>query len=260
MTRDIPPGELAGILRERAGERNLVLFLDYDGTLTAIVDHPEKAWLGDDTRRVLERVAGKHPVYIVSGRDMNDVRGRVGLEGVEYIGSHGFHMMEAAPGVDPQELEEAAAELETAANELEQWLDYIDGVFIERKRYSFALHYRRANRDDLQQISAAARDVMERYASVAYKKGKEVIEFVPDIPWDKGQCMIALLARLKETSGDDRPYAVYIGDDVTDEDAFRVLDRDTGLGVLVADTARDSAAEFRLSDPEGVREFLEELD
>lgn len=260
MTRDIDPGELAGILRDRIGDRCLLLFLDYEGTLTAIVNHPEKALLGDDARRTLERIAKVHEVYVISGLDRNDVRERVGIEGVEYVGSHGFHMMEAAPGIDPLDLEEAVAELETAANELEQWLDYIDGVFIERKKYSFALHYRRANREDLQQINAAARDVMERYASVAYNKGKEVIEFVPDIPWDKGCCLQALLARWKETPGGGDAFAVYIGADMTDEDAFRTLDGETGLGVLVADNPRESAAEFRLSDPNAVSAFLDAVD
>lgn len=260
MTRDIAPGELAGILGERIGDRRLVLFLDYDGTLTAIVDHPEAAVLDDGMRQSLERVAAAHPVFVISGRDMNDVRQRVGLEGVEYVGSHGFHMMEVAPEIDPAELEEAVTELEVAANELEQWLDYIDGVFIERKRYSFALHYRRANREDLQQIGAAARDVMERYASVTYKKGKEVIEFVPDIPWDKGRCVQALLAREKETAGGGEAFPVYIGDDVTDEDAFRALDPQNGLSILVADTARESAAEFRLGGPDDVRALLDALD
>lgn len=260
MTQDIAPRDLAGVLRQRLGDRRLLLFLDYDGTLTSIVDHPEKALLEDDSRAVLKRIVRRHPVYVVSGRDMNDVRNRVGIEGIEYVGSHGFHMMESAPEIDPQELEEAAVELDTAANELEQWLDYIDGVFIERKRYSFALHYRRANRDDLQQIGAAAQDVMERYASVAFKKGKEVIEFVPDIPWDKGRCLQALMARWKETADGADAFAVYIGDDITDEDAFRILDPDAGLCVLVAETGRETAAEFRLSDPHGVRMFLEALD
>lgn len=260
MTRAIAPGGLAGILRDRIDGRRLVLFLDYDGTLTSIVAHPGLALLDDEARRSLERIAKAHPVYIISGRDMKDVRERVGLDGVEYVGSHGFHMMEAAPEINTQDLEEAVSELEAAANELEQWLDYIDGVFIERKKYSFALHYRRADRLDLQQINAAARDVMERYGSVTCKKGKEVIEFVPDIPWDKGRCVQALMSRWKEAAGGRDAYAVYIGDDITDEDAFRVLDRDTGLGVLVADSARESAAEFRLSDPESVRAFLDALD
>lgn len=260
MTTRIEPRELIDSLNARLDDKRLVLFLDYDGTLSHIVEHPDHAALDEATRRAVSRAAAKHPVYVISGRDLDDVRGRVAVEEIDYVGSHGFQMPEAVPGIDPESLEEAVHELGLAANELEQWLDYIDGVFIERKKYSFALHYRRADRLDLQQINAAARDVMERYGSVTCKKGKEVIEFVPDIPWDKGRCVQALMSRWKEAAGGRDAYAVYIGDDITDEDAFRVLDRDTGLGVLVADSARESAAEFRLSDPESVRAFLDALD
>lgn len=259
MTRDIESRELHDILRDRLGERHLALFLDYDGTLSSIVDHPGLAVLDDGTHRALERVAGRHPVHVISGRDLDDVRKRVAVEGIHFVGSHGFQMSDALPEVDRQTLEEAVHELESAASELEQWLDYIDGVVIERKKYSFALHYRMVDRDDLQQIRAAALDVLERYGSITSKKGKQVIEFIPDVPWDKGRCIQALIARLNDDGGGRETYPVYIGDDLTDEDAFGVLEPDTGISVLVADDPRASAAEFRLRDVHAVREFLEEL-
>ncbi|MDZ7842512.1 MAG: trehalose-phosphatase [Gammaproteobacteria bacterium] len=259
MNLEIGPRELANTLKDRLGDRRLVVFLDYDGTLSQIVQHPAYAVLDEPTRRVLAGVAAVHPVYVISGRDLDDVRERVAVEGIYCVGSHGFQMPEAAPGIDPLALEEAAYELRSAADELEQWLDYIDGVVIERKRYSFALHYRMVDRDDLKQIHAAAADVLERYGSVTSKRGKQVIEFIPDIPWDKGLCLQALMARLDD-SDDARPlFPMYIGDDVTDEDAFRVLDPATGMSVVVAEDERDSAAEFRLSGVPAVRAFLEEL-
>lgn len=260
MTRQIEPRELSESLNARLGDKRLVLFLDYDGTLSHIVEHPDHAVLDDDTRRVLGRVAAKHPVHIISGRDLDDVRERVAVEGVYYVGSHGFQMPEVVPGMDPESLEEAVHELGLAADELEQWLDYIDGIVIERKKYSFALHYRMVDRDDLKQIHAAAADVLERYGCVTSKRGKQVIEFVPDIPWDKGLCLRALLARLEEeTGGGQGLFPLYIGDDVTDEDAFRILDPETGMSVVVAEDERRSAAEFRLRDVTDVRVFLEEL-
>lgn len=259
MTREIEPGALFDTLQARLGERRLALFLDYDGTLSQIVDHPEHAVLDDHTRRALERVVGRHPVYVISGRDLDDVRRRVAVEGIDYVGSHGFQMPEAAPGIDPEALEEAVDELDAAASEIEQWLDYIDGVVIERKKYSLALHYRMVDRDDLKQIHAAAADVLERYGSVTSKRGKQVIEFIPDIPWDKGLCLQALLARLDETAGGRTLFPVYIGDDVTDEDAFRMIDADKGMSVVVAEDRRESAAEFRLRDVAAVEAFLAAL-
>lgn len=257
MTRAIEARELADTLHARLDNRRLVLFLDYDGTLSHIVDHPDHAVLDEETRGVLEDVARKHPVYVVSGRDLDDVRRRVAVDTVYYVGSHGFQMPEAAPGIDPEALDEAVQELDSAASELEQWLDYIDGIVIERKRYSFALHYRMVDRDDLKQIHAATADVLERYGSVTSKRGKQVIEFVPDIPWDKGLCIEALLARLDDSAGGPELFPVYVGDDATDEDAFRVLNSGTGMTVVVADDERESAAEFRLRDVPAVRAFLE---
>lgn len=259
MARVIEPRQLVDTLNARLDGRRLALFLDYDGTLSHIVDHPHQAVLDEATRRVLGRVAADHPVYVISGRDLDDVRQRVAVDAIYYVGSHGFQMPDAVPGIDPEALKEAARELESAAGELEQWLDYIDGIVIERKKYSFALHYRMVDRDDLKQIHSATADVLERYGSVTSRRGKQVIEFVPDVPWDKGLCLQALLVRLDETAGGRGFFPVYIGDDLTDEDAFRVLDAGTGVTVVVSQDERESAAEFRLRDVSEVRAFLEAL-
>lgn len=256
MTREIEPGELNEVLSSRRNERRLVLFLDFDGTLTPIVERPEHALLDAGTRGALERLAAILPVYVISGRDREEVTRLVGVDRVHFVGSHGFDLLDSLPGLDTEALEEALPELQAAAGELESWLDYIDGVQIERKKYSVALHYRRVDSRDLQQIHAAAEDVMERYGAVTMKRGKKVIEFLPDIPWDKGQCVRALLERLAKESGGQELFPVYIGDDVTDEDAFRVLENEPALAVLIAADPRDSAAAFRLRDSSAVREFL----
>src|SRR6267142_5502760 len=73
----------------RRGDR-LAVFLDYDGTLTPIVSHPEDAWLPDSMRQTLQSLAARVPVAILSGRDLDDVRGRVLVDGIVYAGSHGF--------------------------------------------------------------------------------------------------------------------------------------------------------------------------
>ena len=77
--------EIAG-----AGDRSLAIFLDYDGTLTPIVSHPEKAFLSDSTRQTLRTLATQAPVAILSGRDLDDVRQRVNIGAIVYAGSHGF--------------------------------------------------------------------------------------------------------------------------------------------------------------------------
>jgi len=259
MPREVSALALRDILRDRLAGRRLAVFLDYDGTLTPIVDRPELAVLPDATRRVLEALAKAHPVYVISGRDRDDVRELVGVEDVQFVGSHGFHMLDKLPGIDQETLDEAVPQLQAAADELEQWLDYIDGVLIERKKFSFALHYRLVDQHDLRQIKAAAEDVLERYSALTSKKGKKVIEFVPDIPWDKGRCLQALLEQVREQSGGVDVYPIYLGDDVTDEDAFGVLADGEGTGILVAREAQSSAAEFRLPDTDAVADFLQGL-
>ncbi|MGD8617373.1 MAG: trehalose-phosphatase, partial [Gammaproteobacteria bacterium] len=121
---------------QRAAGRRTVIFLDYDGTLTPIVERPEQARLAPRMRRTLERLADRYTVAIISGRDLHDVRQRVGLENPFYAGSHGFDI--AGPrgsGQAPPEAEAALPELDAAETELREALRAVDGVLIERKRF-----------------------------------------------------------------------------------------------------------------------------
>ena len=88
----MPPSALDCIheIIAEAGGKRPVVFLDYDGTLTPIVGHPEDAWLPESMRQTLRSLASHLPVAILSGRDLDDVRGRVLVDGIVYAGSHGF--------------------------------------------------------------------------------------------------------------------------------------------------------------------------
>ena len=107
----------------RSGDR-IAVFLDYDGTLTPIVSHPQDAWLPDSMRQTLRSLAARVPVAILSGRDLDDVRGRVLVDGIVYAGSHGFDI--AGAGGLRRELGAAYLPvLETAETELREALDEI---------------------------------------------------------------------------------------------------------------------------------------
>ncbi len=115
----------------RSGDR-LAVFLDYDGTLTPIVSHPEDAWLSESMRQTLQSLAARVPVAILSGRDLDDVRGRVLVDGIVYAGSHGFDI--AGAGGLHRELGAAYLPvLDTAETELREALDEISGAQLERK-------------------------------------------------------------------------------------------------------------------------------
>src|SRR3954470_7999777 len=110
-----------------AAEKRLAVFLDYDGTLTPIVSQPEDAWLTDSMRETLRSLAARVPVAILTGRDLDDVRGLVLVDGIVYAGSHGFDI--AGAGGLRRELGAAyLSVLDTAETELREALDEIVGA------------------------------------------------------------------------------------------------------------------------------------
>ena len=249
---------LADVLAEELRGRRLALFLDYDGTLTPIVERPEDATLPPATRDALRRLARRCPVAVVSGRGLDDVRALVDLDQVYYAGSHGFRI--AGPDGSRTTHEAGQAFLpavDRAENELLTELRDIDGASVERKDVAVAVHFRR--------VAPARRDeVIERFHRVAAahdklatSRGKMVLELRPDLDWDKGQAVLWLLRALD--LDDTRTLPVFIGDDTTDEDAFAAL-QGRGIGILVRDEPRPTAAQHALEDPRQVRRFLEALE
>jgi alpha,alpha-trehalase len=237
--------------------RKPAVFLDYDGVLTPIVEHPDLAVLSDETRRVLADLASVATVAVVSGRDVNDVRGKVQVPGIYYAGSHGFDII--TPSGDPvvderlDRFQAYLAPLDTATEQLEDRLRGVPGAQVERKRFAIAVHYRRVADTDFALVEEAVRDTAPTVPSLRVATGKKIFEFRPDFDWDKGRAMRWLLAEL----GLDREMVtpVYLGDDTTDEDAFRVI-RKRGIGVVVGREGEPSLARFALEDTDEVTSFL----
>jgi trehalose 6-phosphate phosphatase len=255
--REVGSDRLAEHVLEASRSRQLAVFLDYDGTLTPIVDHPERAVLGQDMRRVLRRLAKHCVVAVISGRKREDVERLVDLYTVYYAGSHGFDISgpdgaqihhEEGAGFIPM-LQEAERELRTA-------LEAIDGAIVEGKRFSVAVHYRLVHSSDLERVRDAVNRTMLRFPELRRSLGKKVFELRPAMDWDKGKAMLWLIEALKLDK--TAVYPIYVGDDWTDEDAFEAL-AENGLGVLVAGHARLSHARFRLRDPKEVKQFLNSL-
>src|SRR5437763_11215894 len=238
----------------RRGDR-LAVFLDYDGTRTPIVSHPQDAWLSDSMRQALQSLAARVPVAILSGRDLDDVRGRVLVDGIVYAGSHGFDI--AGAGGLRRELGAACLSvLDEAETELREELDEIPGAQLERKHLSVAAHYRNVNQNDAFRVALAMDEVAARHRELRRIDGKKVYELLPDIDWNKGKAMLWLL----ETLGLERRNVlpIYIGDDRTDEDAFRAIEK-RGVAILVSEQPQITAASYWLNHPEDVERFLGEL-
>ena len=238
-----------------AREKGLAVFLDYDGTLTPIVSQPENAWLSDSMRQVLRELAARAPVAILSGRDLNDVRRRVDLDGVVYAGSHGFDIA-ASGGLCRQLGTEYLSVLDTAEKELRDALDEIPGAQLERKRFSVAAHYRNVKENDASKVREVVEAISAGHRELRSMNGKKVYELLPAIDWDKGRAVIWLLETLDLEREDLRP--IYIGDDSTDEDAFRALEH-RGVGILVTEQSQPTTARYSLKDPAEVERFLRAL-
>ena len=250
------PSALEFIREIAGGHGQLAVFLDYDGTLTPIVSHPEEAVLSDSMRQTLRELAARAPVVaILSGRELDDVRRRVNIDSIVYAGSHGFDI--AGPhGLRRQMATEFLSNLDMAEKELHAVLGGISGARVERKRFSVAAHYRNVKENDVPKVEQAVSEVATRHRGLRRMEGKKVFELLPAIAWDKGKAMLWLLETLGSERGNIRP--IFIGDDRTDEDAFRALEQ-RGIGILVSEQSQPTGAKYSLKDPAEVEYFLRAL-
>ena len=246
---------LEEIARGMAGKR-VALFLDYDGTLTPIVERPELATLSGGMRETLRKLAGLCAVAVVSGRDRANVEALVALDNVAYAGSHGFDI--AGPDGEslPGRGEPFIAVLREVQGQLRERLRGISGALVESKKFAVAVHYRLVAEAERPRVEQAVLEVMGRYPNLRRSSGKMVYEILPAVDCDKGRAVLALLRMLKLDGPDALP--VFLGDDRTDEDAFRVL-RKNGIGILVAEAPRESHAAYLLHNVDEVRDFLQWL-
>ncbi|MGB0436898.1 MAG: trehalose-phosphatase, partial [Mycobacterium sp.] len=226
------------------------------GTLSPIVSDPGAARLADGAAEALELVSTVCPVAILSGRDLADISDRVAIEGLWYAGSHGFELTE--PDGTYHCNEEAAVFvpiLEQAAADLRQSLAQVPGLRVEHKRFAVAVHYREVAPERVAEIVSAAHQLGAR-AGLRVTSGRKLVELRPDLDWDKGTTLAWIRDRI-DPSGSLLP--IYIGDDLTDEDAFDAVQFD-GIGIVVRsdeDGNRRTAAHFTLQSPDQVREFIQ---
>ncbi|MDT7734361.1 MAG: trehalose 6-phosphate phosphatase [Mycobacterium sp.] len=241
--------------------RQPAVFFDFDGTLSEIVNDADSARLTDGAAEALTSLSAHCPVAILSGRDLADVRERIGLPGLWYAGSHGFEL--TGPDGKHHQNAEAAASipvLAAAAAELADKLGDIPGVVVEHKRFGVAVHYRNAARDRVGEMSAAVRGAGQR-TGLRVTTGREVIELRPDVDWDKGKTLRWVLDYIRDNEDSNSLQPIYLGDDITDEDAFDAV-ADDGIAILVRhgdDGDRATAADYALDAPDRVREFTERL-
>ena len=243
--------------------KQLAIFLDYDGTLTPIVSDPSQARITAETTATIETLSQRHPTAIVTGRKIDTIRGFLNLPALYYAGSHGFDIRK--PGGDKlkQVADDYLAELGEVRDDVKRRVEGVKGAMVEDNVYSVSVHYRNADDDGKQRIEQAVTQAFVGHEErLQLLPGKMVHELRPAIEWHKGEAVEYLLSVMYEKGERGGKAAVAMGDDTTDEDAFRLLESDeNSVTVLVLPEGggeRQTNAKYVCQQPE-VADFLKRL-
>ncbi|KAI8540282.1 hypothetical protein RHMOL_Rhmol09G0250700 [Rhododendron molle] len=264
------PSALASFeqITNHAKGKRLALFLDYDGTLSPIVDNPDSAFMSLAMRAAVRNVAKCFPTAIISGRSRDKVYEFVGLTNLYYAGSHGMDIM--GP-VRPTSNDQPHCTRSTDKQGKEvnlfqpasQFLPMIDEVFkslvditkeikgakVENNKFCVSVHYRNVDEKCWMKIAESVDKILKDYPRLRLTHGRKVLEVRPVLDWDKGKAVEFLLESLGLSDCDD-VLPIYVGDDRTDEDAFKVLrEGNRGYGILVSSAPKESHAFYSLRDP-----------
>ncbi|HOW35481.1 MAG TPA: trehalose-phosphatase [Candidatus Omnitrophota bacterium] len=240
-------------------ERNIMLFLDFDGTLAAIVDHYKKATILQESKMLLKKIAECPECFvaIVSGRALSDVKKRVGLKNVIYVGNHGLEL--EGPGIRYTSFVKTGVKVlfRKIKFDLVKRVKKVKGVSIEDKGLTLSVHYRRVGRKDLILFEQMFSKSMWPYlmdGCISINKGKKVFEIKPAVKWNKGSAVLWLLKHFRKNGCSRKMLPIFIGDDVTDETAFIAL-KNKGLCIRVG-CGETSAAQYCLRNINQVTHFL----
>jgi trehalose-phosphatase len=230
--------------------------MDYDGTLSPIATCPELAYLPWNTKRILLNLSQRKEVLlgIISGRSISDVRSRVGLKQILYAGNHGLEI--SGPNIEftHPKAKLAREEMLSIRDRLSHSLSGIPGLILEDKVLSLSLHFRQVEKDELEKMNKIFFDIILPLRDrIKLSTGSEVYNIMPPVDWDKGKAIQLIMGKCGENC-----LPLYLGDDLTDEDAFKVVKEAGGIGILVGERT-DSASEYYLRSPKEVETFLAKL-
>jgi trehalose 6-phosphate phosphatase len=243
---------------------HIMLLSDYDGTLTPIVGRPEEAVLSAGVRRKLTDLARKpaYSVGVISGRNLPELRAMVDIDGIYYAGNHGLEI--EGPGISYVTPAAGTARpmMKELAGQLAAEMANIGGVIIQDKGLSVSVHYRLVAKGEARTVT----DIVHRLTTVPCNEGKirvfsgkKVWEIRPPVHWDKGRAVETIGGEIKKSLRLERLLTVFLGDDITDEDAFRVVRRPDGWGIYVGVATASSAAGYYLTSTAEVETFLARL-
>ena len=251
------PAHVAREIRARSDGRHLLILCDFDGTLAEFDPDPHAVWLPTSLRDALTSIAarGDATVGLVSGRRLDDIRTRSDLGAdAYYAGFHGLEIQGEGSKFAHPDVYAVRDVIQTVAGRLAADLRPLEGVLLENKDLSIVVHYRAAPPD----ARRKAQQIFERHAGPPLQSGRVKVmrgdcarELMPNIRWNKGTAVAWICDRVERRHGPTWP--VYIGDDVTDQDAVQFVN---GRGHARAASDRVSGANYQVDGPAAVETLL----
>lgn len=249
-------------LENYIADKFVLLFLDYDGTLTPIVESPDKALISKKTRDLLKKLSAnpRCTIAIVTGRSAKDIKGKIGIKNIIYASNHGLQIK--GPKIKftaplPADFHKVLRKIKS---HLKKTFRSIKGIVLEDKILTLSFHYRRVNNRYIAPVVWTLLKITTPYIhkkEIVVDFGKKVFEIRPPIDWNKGSAILWLLNKHKPAFLDSPILPIYIGDDTTDEDAFNAL-KDKGLTIFVGHPKK-SHAKYYLENTKEVFKFLKIL-
>jgi trehalose-phosphatase len=250
---NLPPPALAAWR-----DRSVALMFDFDGTLAPLPQRPADGVLPAAMREQLVRLSARHPLAVVSGRALADLATRLALPAAYLGGNHGLELR--AAGYDPEPLPRPAGWqplLDAVHERLVAMSALYPGCVVEHKGLTLAVHYRQVAAPAVPVLRRAVVRVVAGFDGLLVETGRQVLEIRPAIDCDKGTAVTQVHERMQRLLGPSTP--VFFGDDLADEAAFRAVRRAGGFGVLIAETGRPTAANYRLDSPDALLAALDAL-
>ena len=226
---------------------NILLFLDYDGTLSHFKKDPNKAYPVKGIKKIIKKISELDfiTITIISGRGLEDLKNKMSLNSINYAGLHGLEMQD----YNPKNLNQ---------NKIKHYINIIkkqykneiksNQLFLEDKKFVLSIHYRN-NFQDINNLKSSIHNLVDK-KQFEVMNGRKIIEIKPK-GWNKGKAVQMIR---KKSFKNKNPLEIYIGDDTTDEDAFSVIN---GFSIYVKNENKMSEkAAFYLNDPDEVYMFL----
>ncbi|KAG5684051.1 hypothetical protein PVAND_013302 [Polypedilum vanderplanki] len=252
--------DLEKYLEDYVSNKPFALLLDYDGTLAAIQPHPNMTYMTEYTKEALLNISSYPNVYlaVISGRGVDDVKTKVGIDGIVYAGNHGLEIL--YPN-GTRYIHEVPSDVKANFTKMVEALENLkrDGSWVENKKFSVTFHFRAVPEKDHEKINNEAKEIIEKFGYRA-NPAHCAIEAKPPVVWHKGKAAEYILNHSFGKDWREKIQVVFAGDDTTDEDVFELLQ---GIGVtfrVTKDPNIVTKATYKVPSTEAVTKVLQWVD